>query len=328
MGTDQNSSGMDQNSSCVVLPLGSPLVPPQAPALPPDVMAAFPGRQGLYIQNLVRLALEEDGQDLTSLGVFDPADRCEAVLVNKEPTFVVGLPLISLIFSELGSSRPWSLWKAQVEEGTRVQELEQKVTRIAGPTALVLKAERVIINFISHLSGVANLTWRYVQALEGTGVKLLDTRKTQPGMRHLEKYAVRLAGAFNHRMDLCEMLMLKDNHVDAAGSITNAVSMLRKAYSPCPPLEVECRTQDEVKEAVACQPERILLDNMDAKALAEALPLVPSHIEAEVSGGVSLENIRTLALASPRRPDFISVGRITHSAPVADFSLRVSNCPR
>ena len=125
-------------------------------------------------------------------------------------------------------------------------------------------------------------------------------------------------------MNLAEMLMLKDNHIDAAGSIAAAVSALRACYAPCPPIEVECRTAREVGEAVAARPERILLDNMDAGRLSEVLPLIPRSIEAEISGGVSLANIRELALACPVRPaDFISVGRITHSAPVADFSMKM-----
>ncbi|MBP3731346.1 MAG: nicotinate-nucleotide diphosphorylase (carboxylating), partial [Mailhella sp.] len=128
----------------------------------------------------------------------------------------------------------------------------------------------------------------------------------------------------NHRMDLAELLMIKDNHIDAAGTITRAVSALRRCYSPCPPIEVECRGRQEVEEAVACAPDRILLDNMDSKMLGVVLPLIPASIEAEISGGVTLDNIRELALSSSVRPaDFISVGRITHSAPSADFSMRI-----
>ncbi|MDO5483499.1 MAG: nicotinate-nucleotide diphosphorylase (carboxylating), partial [Desulfovibrionaceae bacterium] len=128
-------------------------------------------------------------------------------------------------------------------------------------------------------------------------------------------------GGHNHRMNLTEMLMLKDNHIDAAGSIRHAVAALRARYSPCPPVEVECRNLDHVREAVAARAERIMMDNMALPLLAEALALVPDAIEAEVSGGVTLENIRAIALVGPRRPDFISVGRLTHSAVAADFSM-------
>ena len=187
------------------------------------------------------------------------------------------------------------------------------------------RAERVILNVVSHLCGIATLTRRYVQALEGTGVRLLDTRKTMPGLRYPDKYAVLCGGGHNHRRNLAEMLMLKDNHIDAAGSITGAVQALRARYNPCPPIEVECRNCDEVREAVACKVERIMLDNMSPDRLPEALELVPSSIETEVSGGVSLDTIRDYAMASPRRkPDFISVGRITHSAVTADLSMRIA----
>ena len=185
----------------------------------------------------------------------------------------------------------------------------------------MLKAERVILNFITHLSGIANLTARYVRELDGTGVRLLDTRKTTPGLRWPEKYAVQAGGGVNHRKNLAEMLMLKDNHIDAAGSITAAVAKLRARYRPCPPVEVECRTLEHVREAVAAGAERIMMDNMEAPRLSQALALVPPDIEAEVSGGVRLETIRAIALTGPRRPDFISVGRLTHSAVAADFSM-------
>jgi nicotinate-nucleotide pyrophosphorylase (carboxylating) len=180
------------------------------------------------------------------------------------------------------------------------------------------------LNFLSHLSGIAHLTRRYVTELEGTGAALLDTRKTLPGLRWPDKYAVLVGGGRNHRRNLSEMLMLKDNHIDAAGSIREAVAMLRAAYgADCPPIEVECRNLAELREALDSGVKRVMLDNMDIPALSAALPLIPPQVEAEISGGVTLENIRVLALASPRRPDFISVGRITHSAPAADFSMRI-----
>ncbi|MDL2317161.1 carboxylating nicotinate-nucleotide diphosphorylase, partial [Desulfovibrio sp. OttesenSCG-928-A18] len=216
------------------------------------------------------------------------------------------------------------------------------VARMEGSARILLRAERVILNFITHLSGVANLVRRYVKALEGSATRLLDTRKTLPGLRYPEKYAVLVGGGCNHRKDLGELLMLKDNHIDAAGGIAPAVQRLRAAYGDSLPIEVECRTIDEVRAAVSCAVERIMLDNMtpvaqkDAggrvifdpagqDALLRALALVPPSIEVEISGGVNLENIGALArLPSQRQPDFISVGRLTHSAPAADFSMRIS----
>ena len=289
--------------------------------IPADTAAAFSDTACEFAAKLICMALEEDGPDLTSLGVFSPEEESRAYIVAKQRTLVVGLPLISLVFSIIGM--PPDAWRAEVKEGSLV-ESGTVVARLHGHTIQLLKAERVILNLMAHMSGVANLTRAYVERLEGTGVRLLDTRKTLPGHRYLEKYAVRMAGGCNHRMNLADMLMIKDNHIDAAGSMAKAVEALRKRYQPCPPIEVECRNKAEVLEAVACGPERIMLDNMDCSMLAETLPLIPRNIEAEISGGVTLDTIRELATAYRRRPaDFISVGRITHSAPSADFSMKM-----
>ncbi len=278
-----------------------------------------------YVKQCISLALEEDGPDLTAEGIFAPDHTARAYIVAKESTFVAGLPLIPHIFAEYGAQGGGTcFWQPCVAEGAYVQN-GTEIVRVHGASVDVLKLERVILNFLCHLSGIANMTATYVQALEGTGVRLLDTRKTLPGLRWPEKYAVRIGGGYNHRRNLTELLMLKDNHIDASGSITKAVQKLRDTYSPCPPIEVECRNSDEVLEAVSAKADRIMLDNMSVAELTQCLPLIPKHMEAEISGGVSLENIRELALsAAGKRPaDFISVGRLTHSAPCADFSMRM-----
>jgi len=274
------------------------------------------------LHRLVDLALEEDGRDLTSEALFPPASLLEASIVAKEETLVTGLPLIDIVFERMHCTKP--LVTLLASDGDAVIR-GQEVARIRGSAPILLKAERVIMNFICHLSGVANATRRFVQAVEGTGVRVLDTRKTTPGQRYLEKYAVRMGGGHNHRANLEEMLMLKDNHIDQAGSITAAVCALRTAYDVCPPLEVECRTLDHVIEAVSLSPQRIMLDNMPVQTAAEALRLIPSHIESEISGNVTLATIRPLA---ELRPTFISTGAITHSATVADFSMRLTQSPR
>ncbi len=299
-----------------------PLLHEEPPFAIPQGVRGILSQEGCALASeLVRMALEEDGPDLTSLGIFPAGEMSSAHIIAKQETIVIGLPLIDLVLSVIGM--PAASWSAEVEEGSVVPS-GTVVARLRGHTIQLLKAERVILNLMTHLSGVGNLTRQYLHLLEGTGVKLLDTRKTLPGFRHLEKYAVRVAGGVNHRMNLWEMLMVKDNHIDAAGSITKAVSSLRARFHPCPPIEVECRGRAEVLEAVACRPARILLDNMGKEALREVLPLIPAGIEAEISGGVTLENIRELALSSGERPaDFISVGRLTHSAPSADFSMRM-----
>ncbi len=290
-----------------------------------------------WLKKAIVLALNEDGPDLTAQGIFTPQQSIKAYIRAKEDSLVTGLPLIPLIHTLYEQeahkihdnmvSKPSFSWQALVDEGSFVTA-GTDIASLCGSVIDLLKLERVILNFLCHLSGISNTVRLYVQALEGTNVRLLDTRKTHPALRWPEKYAVLVGGGHNHRRNLTEMLMLKDNHIDAAGSISQAVQALRTRYSPCPPIEVECRKREEVIEAVAAKADRIMLDNMDVSALAENLPYIPLHIEAEISGGVCLENIRALALAAgtTRRADFISVGRLTHSAKAADFSMRMTSC--
>ncbi len=280
--------------------------------------AFFTGPALDHLRRAVRMALDEDGEDLTSNAVFGPGTPATAIIVAKDEAVVAGLAIGPLVLDMVQPGTGAGM-RLDAAEGELVLP-GRVVARIEAPARAVLKAERVILNFLTHLSGVATLTRRYVAALSGTRTTLLDTRKTLPCLRYPEKYAVLLGGAKNHRIDLSEMLMLKDNHIDRAGGITPAVALLRAAYSPCPPIEVECRTLGEVREAAALGVDRIMLDNMAPQALAEALALVPPGIETEVSGGVALETLPAIGAAGP---DFVSVGRLTHSAPAADFSMRI-----
>jgi len=286
----------------------------------PDSMfnTFFQAEARLFLLAGIRIALSEDGKDLTSLGIFEDSDLAVAHIVAKEDCVVAGLPLIPLILEFAGCEFQHLL---NVDEGERVSS-GAMLAAIQGPAQHLLRTERVILNYLGHLSGIATLTARYVAELKGTHTKLLDTRKTLPGLRYPEKYAVLVGGGKNHRLNLSELLMVKDNHTDRAGGITPAVTKLRQAYpDDCPPIEVECRTLDEVDEAVAAQVSRIMLDNMDLDQLREALARIPAGIETEVSGGVDLSNIAAIGALGP---DFVSVGRITHSAPAADLSMRIS----
>ncbi len=279
----------------------------------------FQGPARDFLLQGIDLALAEDGMDLTSQGVFAPDDALQASLVAKEETLVVGLPLIELIFSRLGEPGKQVRVVAEASEGSLVQSGD-RVCVLSGSARAILKAERVLLNYICHLSGVANLTGRFVRELEGSRTRLLDTRKTHPGLRYPEKYAVRMGGGQNHRLNLSEMLMLKDNHIDRAGSISKGVEHLRAAYDPCPPIVVECRSETEVQEAVQAGVERVLLDNMTPRTIQRALRHLPQTVESEISGGVSLDNLAELGALGA---DFISVGRLTNSAPNADFSLQI-----
>jgi nicotinate-nucleotide pyrophosphorylase (carboxylating) len=306
----------------------------------PSFDAFFTGKARDYLLRAVDLALDEDGPDLTARAVFSPEDLLTARIVAKEETLVAGLPIADLVFERMGIFRVVDR-DFLATDGDLVRT-GTVVAMFTGPAEGLLKAERVILNFLCHLSGIANHTARYVSALLGSRTRLLDTRKTLPGLRYPEKYAVLVGGGLNHRLDLTEMLMLKDNHIDRAGGIPQAVAAVRRAFpggppalkAECPPggeerrdspgcrppLEVECRTLDEVRQAVAQGPERIMLDNMTLDQMRQALALIPEGIETEISGGVSLESLPTLGALGA---DFVSVGRVTHSAPYADFSMQL-----
>lgn len=278
----------------------------------------FQAEARMFLLAGVRIALSEDGKDLTSLGIFTDADTAMAHIVAKQSTVVAGLPLIPLILEFAGCEFQHMI---NVDEGDLVKP-GTLIAAIQAPATHILRTERVLLNYLGHLSGIANLTAQYVAALAGTRTTLLDTRKTLPGLRYAEKYAVRVGGAKNHRKNLTELLMVKDNHIDRAGGIREAVDALRKTYGEdCPPIEVECRTLDEVSIAAECRVSRIMLDNMDLPLMAEALKRIPEGIESEASGNVTLETIADIGRIGP---DFVSVGRITHSAPCSDFSLRMS----
>lgn len=276
----------------------------------------FQGRALSFLQRVIDLALEEDGEDLTSNALFPENAMLTARIKAKQDTMVVGLPLIPMILARWPTS---TRQEYPVPEGVFTAK-STYVASLEGSARVLLKAERVILNFLARLSGIANLTRQFCSRLEGTGVVLLDTRKTAPGLRYPEKYAVLMGGGQNHRLDLTRMLMLKDNHIDRAGGIEQAVQALRRAYAPCPPIEVECRTLDEVRRAVAMGVRRIMLDNMDEARMARALAMIPQDIESEISGGVCLDSI---ALLAELRPTFISAGALTHSAVAADFSMSI-----
>jgi len=305
----------------------------------PQSGSAQPGVARQHLLRAIRDALAEDGPDLTTNAVFPQgasapaaqAARLTAVIAAKEDTLLAGLPIVPLVLEETAALEPggtppageWT-WKPLAIDGARLRKGDS-VAHIQGSARVILRAERVILNFICHLSGIANLVARHVEALAGTGVRLLDTRKTLPGLRYPEKYAVLVGGAYNHRKNLGELLMLKDNHIDAAGGIIPAVERLRAAYGDAIPIEVECRTPEDAQEAVLAGVSRIMLDNMPPKMMQEALDAIPGHIEVEISGGVTLDSLAALARVGGRRKaDFISVGRLTHSAPAADFSMKIT----
>ena len=268
------------------------------------------------IDDWIRSALREDvgTGDATTEALIPAGRRGRAVALAKEALVVAGLDVAIRTFSLLSPSIEIL---ARVEDsaaagaGDRLLEME-------GDLRALLMGERVALNILQHLSGVATLTRRYVEAAAGTGVKILDTRKTLPGMRVLKKYAVRVGGGANHRSSLSEGVLIKENHIHACGGLGNAVRAARGNAPYLLRIEVEAGTLDEVREALDAGVDIVLLDNMSVETVREAVRLVAGAVQLEVSGGVSLDNLRALAETGV---DAISVGRITHSAPAVDISM-------
>lgn len=266
---------------------------------------------------VVGRALAEDigSGDLTSEVLFGADDRCKAVILLKEAGVVCGLPLASAAFRKLDQAIEL---ERLAGEGELVAAAPQELVRLTGRTRAILGAERVALNLLGRLSGIATLTRRFVEAVEGSGVAVLDTRKTTPGLRILEKYAVQIGGGVNHRFGLFDAVLVKDNHLRLAGGVAEAVRRLRSSASL--PLEVEADTHEQVEQALGLGVERILLDNMSPSEVATAVELVAARAQLEVSGGVTLDNVRAYAETGVNA---ISIGALTHSARSLDVSLEV-----
>jgi nicotinate-nucleotide pyrophosphorylase (carboxylating) len=267
------------------------------------------------LERAVYAALAEDvGEgDVTTEATVDADALGVAALVLREPGVVCGLRAAELVFRALDEE---IAFEPLVEEGAFVEGGE--VARIVGSERAILTGERTALNFLGRLSGVATLTRRYVEEVEGTGVGILDTRKTTPGLRALEKHAVLTGGARNHRFGLDDGVLVKDNHLRAAGSVSAAVERLRAATDL--PVEVECDTLAQVDEAIAAGADAILLDNMSLDELRAAVAFVDGRARLEASGGVTLETVRAIAETGV---DEISVGALTHSARSLDVSLEL-----
>jgi nicotinate-nucleotide pyrophosphorylase (carboxylating) len=268
--------------------------------------------------HLIELALEEDAGlgDLTGRAIFPPTHASTAHLAAKQDLVLCGLDVAAAVFARVD---PSLRVRRRAADGDRVRSGAQVLT-LAGTTRSLLLAERTALNFLQHLSGVATLARRFADAVRGTGVRVVDTRKTTPGYRALEKYAVRCGGCHNHRGTLGEHVLIKDNHIAAAGSIAKAVALARAAASHLARIEVEATTLAEVRAALRARAEVILLDNMDPAGIRAAVRVIGGAALVEVSGGVTLATIRDYALPGV---DVISVGALTHSAPAADLSLTV-----
>ncbi len=295
--------------------LGDASMPDLMP-LRPEVEAAEP---------LIRMALEEDIGDADRTGQWTvPADEeGEARIVAKEPGVVCGAFVAARVFEAVGSSLEVTV---DVTDG-RLVAPGDTVMRISGPLRSILAAERTALNFLARLSGIATLTARYVAATADTACRVADTRKTTPGWRTLEKYAVATGGGMNHRTGLYDMVLIKENHARAAGGLSAAIeAALPRARAEGLEVEVEVTTETELSEALRYGPDRVMLDNMSVAELEEAVAIVRSgplpHPQVEASGGVTLDTVGEVARTGV---DYISVGALTHSAGALDLSLLVTN---
>lgn len=291
------------------------ITPLSVPALNSADRIRFPLTQS-QLGTLVRSALDEDRafEDVTTIATVVSSRRARAALVARDAGVVCGVPVAVEAFRQLD---PKVSIRIDAEDGARVEK-GATVLFLTGHARGMLSAERTALNYMQRLSGIASLTRRFVDAVRGTKAKILDTRKTTPGWRQLEKYAVRAGGGTNHRMDLATAVLIKDNHLNAVdGDVAEAVRRVRE-IAPGIEVEVECDRLEQVEAALAARAEIILLDNMSPALMRECVTLVKGRALTEASGGVRLENVRAIAESGV---DFISVGALTHSAPALNLAL-------
>jgi len=266
-------------------------------------------------RDLIKRALAEDlqgGEDITSVATVSGSEKVVADFVARKNGVVAGIDMARAVLEEVGVTDIAVL----VQDGAAVKAGDIVMT-VRGDTRAILLAERTALNFLGHLSGIATLTRTWVEAIAGTSCKIRDTRKTTPGMRLLEKYAVRMGGGTNHRMSLSDAALIKDNHIAAAGGVAQAFSKVR-AKSPHAEIEIEVDTLEQLREVLPLKPDLVLLDNMTPEQCAEAVTIVNGATQLEASGGISLESAKSYAVTGV---NYLAIGALTHSAPVFDIGL-------
>ncbi len=270
------------------------------------------------IRDIISCALIEDigHGDITTRATVDPGRDGTAVIVAKEDFILAGIEVFLEVFLYLEPAIDFSV---NFADGDRINKGEV-IAELSGPLATLLTGERVALNLLQRMSGIATLTAQYAEAVSGTKVKVLDTRKTTPGLRALEKYAVTVGGGQNHRFGLFDGVLIKDNHIAAAGGIKKAIASARKSIPHTLKIEVECATLEQVKEALSAKADIIMLDNMDIKTMKAATDMIGRKALIEASGNMTLERVRAVARTGV---DFISVGALTHSARAVDISMLV-----
>ncbi|MGB5990242.1 MAG: carboxylating nicotinate-nucleotide diphosphorylase [Marinifilaceae bacterium] len=271
-----------------------------------------------YINHLIDIALEEDVKDgdVTTNALIPESSMAVATMTAKAEGIIAGLPVARMVFEKL---YPETIWTEHFKEGDKVNKGDVIVS-IESTFRTLLTGERLALNFLQRMSGVATETNKYVTELEGFSTKLLDTRKTLPCFRLLDKYSVKTGGGKNHRIGLFDLAMIKDNHIKVAGGIANAVKQVRSSISSDIRIEVETSTLDEVKQALEAGADIIMLDNMSNDMMSEAVKIINSKAETEASGNMSIPRLKGVASTGV---DFISVGALTHSVMALDISMNI-----
>jgi nicotinate-nucleotide pyrophosphorylase (carboxylating) len=270
------------------------------------------------VRKLIEEALFEDigPGDITSEAVIPDEAAATAEIIAKQDMVLAGILIAREVFRKLD---PWVQFTPLAHDGNTVQS-GSIIAQVQGKTRALLAGERVALNLMQHLSGIATHTAKFVEVLKGSRAEILDTRKTLPGLRALEKYAVRMGGGRNHRFGLYDGILIKDNHIAAAGGIIKAMAGIRKKVHPLLKIEVEVKTLDEVREALAAGATMLLLDNMPPNLMKQAVGIVGGRVLVEASGNVTLDTVKVIGETGV---DFISSGSLTHSSPAADISMKI-----
>jgi nicotinate-nucleotide pyrophosphorylase (carboxylating) len=273
----------------------------------------------LELTAIIRRALEEDrvAEDVTSMWILSPGQKLAGQFVAKEAGIVAGLEAVRAVFHLLDGQVTMT---GEVADGDRVA-LGDVLAEVEGPGIALLGGERVALNFLQRMSGIATIARHYVEAVRGTKATILDTRKTAPGLRLLDKMAVRAGGGSNHRWGLSDMVLIKDNHISAAGGVGRAIAAVDARNAQGLPVEVEVKTLEELEQALSFQVDRIMLDNMDLEDTRRAVEMTGGQVPLEASGGMTLDRVPDVAAAGV---DYISVGALTHSVRALDISLEIA----
>lgn len=272
--------------------------------------------KGKELDAVIEVALKEDMPrgDITSENIIPPDSESEAIILAKEQGILAGIKVAGSVFGKID---PSIRFKNVFEDG-QIFKKGDILARLKGNSISILKGERTALNFLQRMSGIATTTWKFVRVLEGTHTKILDTRKTTPGLRFLEKYAVRMGGGVNHRFNLSDMVLIKDNHLKLVGGIQEAVRRAKKRVKKGIKVEVETTSLEDVKEAVQSGADMVMLDNMPLEKIGEVVKWVKGTVPLEVSGKVTLRRVKEIASLGI---DFISVGSLTHSYRSVDISI-------